>query len=242
MPANRFLTSLTRLAEPPFQVVRDRSVILLTGSAGCIDTAVFLKTQVFPANMTGNTVVMGLAIVHLNVGNVMLSTLAFGGFILGVAVSALIVSPPGSSHQWSPRINLALFGAVIVLLGGTVVTAEPNAIAVPVSVLCTALAMGIQSESVQQLGISGITGNVITSTLITGIKRLVNGFRLAKFSNGTETGSPRLHFSCWLAYLVGVILGGTAAQWAWWTPFALSALTVLAVIGGMVQLSQDHRS
>jgi hypothetical protein len=37
-----------------------------------------------------------------------------------------------------------------------------NEILVPSAILCTALAMGIQSESVQQLGISGISGNVIT--------------------------------------------------------------------------------
>jgi uncharacterized membrane protein YoaK (UPF0700 family) len=233
------LVSTRRIAKPASDAVRDRAVILLTGSAGCIDTAVFLKSGVFPANMTGNTVVMGLGIVHLNVGNVLLSSLAFGGFILGVAIAAFIASPPGSSHQWSPRISLALVGAAVILFAGAMVGSLSNQIFIPCAVLCTALAMGIQSESVQQLGISGISGNVITSTLTTGIKRLVNYIRLMKSGNGAMKESPRLHFSCWLSYLVGAILGATTAQWVLWTPFALSSFAILIAVVSMMQSDQS---
>lgn len=234
------LLSSRPIAKSASDAVRDRAVILLTGSAGCIDTAVFLKSGVFPANMTGNTVVMGLAIVHLNVGNVLLSSLAFGGFVSGVAIAAFIVSPPGSGHQWSPRINLALVGTAMILFSGAMVGSISNQIFIPSAVLCTALAMGIQSESVQQLGISGISGNVITSTLTTGIKRLVNCIRLMKSGNEAMKESPRLHFSCWLSYLVGAILGATTAQWVLWTAFALSGFAILIAMVSMMRSDQSR--
>ena len=37
---------------------RDWLLILLTGSAGSVDAAIFLKSHVFTANMTGNTVIL----------------------------------------------------------------------------------------------------------------------------------------------------------------------------------------
>jgi uncharacterized membrane protein YoaK (UPF0700 family) len=84
-----------------------------------------------------------------------------------------------------------LSGAAVILLGATLATSAPNPFTIPAAVVCTAFAMGIQSESVQHLGISGITGNVVTSTLVTAIKRLVNCLRPSESGDPTQMESPR---------------------------------------------------
>jgi uncharacterized membrane protein YoaK (UPF0700 family) len=217
------------------RATRDWLLILLTGCAGCIDAAVFLRTHVFPANMTGNTVLMGLALVRLNAGEATMNVLALAGFFLGAAAAAWTVNPPGSGREWSRRINIALIAAAMILLGSAAAVRLETPLAV--SVFCAAFAMGIQSQSVQQLAVSGISTNVVTSTLTAGARRLVSLVRLRRSGEGSDNGGPNLHLSCWSAYLAGAIVGGSSSQLASWTPFVLSALTLLAVAGRATQVS-----
>ena len=43
---------------------RDTALLLLSTAAGCVDAVGFLHVGVFPANMTGTTVIMALDIFH----------------------------------------------------------------------------------------------------------------------------------------------------------------------------------
>jgi uncharacterized membrane protein YoaK (UPF0700 family) len=75
---------------PPAQ---DWLLILLTGSAGSIDAAIFLKCRVFTANMSGNTVLLGLGLARAQSISVSNTLFALCGFCFGAGIATLIVQP-----------------------------------------------------------------------------------------------------------------------------------------------------
>jgi uncharacterized membrane protein YoaK (UPF0700 family) len=208
---------------------RDWLLILLTGSAGSIDAAVFLKSHVFTANMTGNTVLLGLGLARvqsISVGN---SLCALCGFCFGAGIATWIVQPLVTKHRWSHKVNQALSLAAFLLLAGGFAASLPGRYAFLGTIAAVAAAMGIQSASAQHLAVPGVSTNVITSTLTTAIMRTINGL-LFSHPGATKTDGPKLHFACWASYLLGAVLGGGSSQIGWWIPFGLSVMLLLAIV------------
>ena len=212
---------------PP--ATRDWLLILLTASAGSIDAVIFLKSHVFTANMSGNTVILGLALSRLNSGNVTMTLLALCGFCFGAALAARIIETLAPGHGWSQILNRGLSIAAGLLLVGGVASSIPGENAIPVAITSVAAAMGIQSASVKHLAVGGISTTVITSTLTAAITSLVN---VLPFSHpaGTKVESPQLYLSCWSSYLLGAVVGGATSQVALWIPFGLSVSLILAIV------------
>src|ERR1700726_4355864 len=153
---------------------RDWLLILLTGSAGSIDAATFLKSHVFTANMTGNTVILGLGLARVQSVSVANTLFALCGFCFGAGMAALIVQPLFTKRGWSHKVNQALSVAAFLLLAGGISASIPGQYAIPATIAAVAAAMGIQSASAQHLAVAGISTNVITSTLTTAVIRAVN--------------------------------------------------------------------
>lgn len=206
---------------------RDWFLILLTGSAGSVDAAIFLKSHVFTANMTGNTVILGLALARLEPGSVAMTLFALCGFCVGAALAAWIVKTP--EIGWSRRLNRALSTAAALLLVGGVAVSTPGCFGIPVAVSLVAAAMGMQSASVQHLAVGGISTNVITSTLTTAVTRLVSVLPLSRQS-GAKFEDPQLHISCWCSYLLGAVVGGVTSPISLWVTFGLSVFLMLAIV------------
>jgi uncharacterized membrane protein YoaK (UPF0700 family) len=206
---------------------RDWLLILLTGSAGSIDAAVFLKSHVFTANMSGNTVLLGLGLARvqsISVGNTLF---ALCGFCLGAVIATLIVQPLVTKRGWSHKVNQALSLAAFLLLAGGFAASLPGRYAVPATIAAVAAAMGIQSASAQHLAVPGVSTNVITSTLTTAVMRMVN---VLPFSHpgATKVDGPKLHFACWASYLLGAVVGGGTSQMGWWIVALLLAIVILS--------------
>jgi uncharacterized membrane protein YoaK (UPF0700 family) len=211
------------------RATRDWLLILLTGSAGSIDAAIFLKSHVFTANMSGNTIILGLALARLESGSVTMALFALCGFCFGAALATWIVKTLGSERGWSRRLNRALSVAALLLLLGGAAASVPFQYAILVAIALVAAAMGIQSASVQYLAVGGISTNVITSTLTAAVMRLVNVLPFSHRS-GTKNQDPQLHLSCWCSYLLGAVVGGTTAQIGSWIPLDLSVLLILGIV------------
>src|SRR5713101_26560 len=93
-------------------------LLMLAWAAGIIDAVSYLALdRVFTAMMTGNTVLLALAIGQGKAAAVLRSVLALVGFSAGAAMGALIVARGESRGKWPPAVTaaLALEG---VLLGG----------------------------------------------------------------------------------------------------------------------------
>src|SRR5215813_137819 len=96
---------------------RDGILLALTFAAGCVDALSYLGlSHVFTANMTGNAVLLGLAIGQTQELQVAHSTAAIVGFVGGVVMAAKLVGPPRDRVVWSPRITFALGLEFVVLL------------------------------------------------------------------------------------------------------------------------------
>src|ERR1700676_181857 len=157
------------------QPARDWLLILLTGSAGSIDAAIFLKSHVFTANMSGNTVLLGLGLARIQSISVGNTLFALCGFFLGAGIATLILQPLVTKRGWSHKVNQALSLAAFLLLASGFAASLSGRYAIPGTIAGVAAAMGIQSASAQHLAVPGVSTNVITSTLTTAIMRTING-------------------------------------------------------------------
>jgi uncharacterized membrane protein YoaK (UPF0700 family) len=67
-------------------------LVLLSAAAGCVDAVSYLGLgHIFTANMTGNTVLLGLSLGQADWHAALRSGVALVGFIFGVAVGTVIV-------------------------------------------------------------------------------------------------------------------------------------------------------
>jgi uncharacterized membrane protein YoaK (UPF0700 family) len=143
-------------------------MLALTFSTGVIDAVGYLGLdRVFTANMTGNIVMLGMALAgseHLPVARL---ALALVGFVVGAAVAGrwLRTAPAG----WSRRTT-ALLGAVagVVLVMSLLLLRVGVHPADPVGSIITsilAVAMGVQAATARLVAVKDVTTVVVTSTL-----------------------------------------------------------------------------
>ncbi len=157
---------------------RDLRVLGLTWAAGCIDAIGYLGLgHVFTANMTGNTVLLGLAIGQAHVRAVLRTLVALGGFAGGLALGALVVGHAREAAPWpagvtrAVALEMVLLGALALSWALTGEPREPGTVHALIA-LC-ALAMGIQSAAVRRLSVPGIVTTYITGTLTSIVLGLV---------------------------------------------------------------------
>jgi uncharacterized membrane protein YoaK (UPF0700 family) len=218
---------------------QDAMLTSLSLAAGCVDAVGYLGLgQVFVANMTGNTVLLGLAIGQADGQGVLHAGTALAGFILGVALGATIVERGPEQAAWTPAVTAALGLELVILLtfaaGWLLDGPEPSGVPVYILIALSALAMGVQSAAVRRLEVAEVSTTYVTGTLTALTARMVGWLRSTfsesaaertTFTEPRERGLP-LTADVWLAYGVGAVVGG-AAQLLW-QPGAL-VLPVAAV-------------
>ncbi|MCR1784316.1 DUF1275 domain-containing protein [Nocardioides carbamazepini] len=161
-------------------------MLALTFTTGMVDAIGFLGLdRVFTGNMTGNVVILGMAVTGAGDLPVAGPLLALAGFLVGAAIGgrALRRAEPG----WT-RVTTLLFAAVgtIVLALGiatAVVGTEREPVALAVTTALGA-AMGLQAATARFLAVKDVTTVVVTSTL-TGLAAD------SRLGLGTGSGSGR---------------------------------------------------
>jgi uncharacterized membrane protein YoaK (UPF0700 family) len=183
--ANKDILS-ARAAEKTFTPIlgRDGMLLMLTWAAGSLDAISYLGLEhVFPAMMTGNTVLLGLAIGQGEVLAALRSILALLGFCAGVAIGALIVERGEKQGDWPPPVTQALAVEAVLLgifsVAWHLTQTARGASVVHLLILLSAIAMGIQAAAVRHLGVPGIATTYITGTLTSLFVDLVGWLRSA---------------------------------------------------------------
>jgi uncharacterized membrane protein YoaK (UPF0700 family) len=187
---------------------RNKLLLALSFAAGYIDALSYLGlSRVFTANMTGNTVLLGIAGAQLDGDAALRSSLALIGFLLGAIAGAWIVERDQSDSLWPRAVMLALtlewlilvtFAVCWQFLGDALPAASPTA----VLILLSALAMGVQSAAIRRLEVTGIATTYITGTLTNLVARLMGRARRKR--------RPVIAHSAMLAAVWVVYLGGAA--------------------------------
>lgn len=200
---------------PPHHVRLLSALLLcLAGAAGYVDAVGYLAFEhIFVANMTGNSVLLGIAAVEGQTDATLRSVLALVGFLAGATLGTTLTDARKAEGLWPALVTaaLAIEGAVLVAVAvawawlphGTEAT-------LGTFVVGTAVAMGLQSAAARKLAVPGVSTVVLTSTLTSLVARVVARVRHRHWTNPTPhdpTKGPGILFGVWGAYVVGAGLG-----------------------------------
>ncbi len=214
---------------------RDFLLILLAVASGSADAWSYLGLgHAFVANMTGNTVLVGLAIFTGH--NLAARLIALVCYVPGVALAAWLTRRVAAGVLWSRTVSLTLLleAALLAAAEASWALRQSGAGAAnpPVNALlgCVAFAIGMQSGAMLKLDIPGIVTTYITGTWT----KLVSGLTTFRTRERGKPPRERARFEERLvmqgtiiaAYLASAVLSGWLAQRA---PAALGLVPTLAV-------------
>jgi len=208
-------------------------LLLLTAAAGTMDVASYLGLgHVFTAMMTGNTVLLGMAVGQGHLLAAVRSVLALLGFAAGVALAAMLVlrDRPG---EWTSAVTraLALEGALLTLFSLTWHLAEPTPDdpAVYALIAMAGVAMGVQSGAVHRLRVPGVMTTYITGTLTNLMSDLTAGVRRSQDAGPGAPAPERrvgLLVAVFFVYALGALAGAVLYRRS---PTLMTLLPALAV-------------
>ncbi|GAA1318495.1 YoaK family protein [Pseudonocardia xinjiangensis] len=204
-------------------------ILALTFSTGVVDAVGYLDLdRVFTANMTGNVVMLGMALLGSEDLPVARLALAPAGYLVGAALAAWVLR--AARGGWSTRTS-ALLGTVagVVLVLALVLPRLGAHPADPVGSVVTsvlAMAMGMQGATAGCVAVEDVTSVVVVST-ITALA--------ADFLPGRKA-LWRPHLVVVALILLGAAAGAGLLQWNI-TP----ALMLSSVITGGVAIA-GHRA
>ena len=150
---------------------------------------------VFAANMTGNTVLAGIALVSLNGREAWHHLAPLIAFFAGAMLSRLLVRFTGS-----PRPSLAVEASVLAIVGFLPVGQEA-------AVVVVALAMGIQASAITQFARTAVSTVVVTSTLARTAEAALDLLWRGERQDPPAVLNRRLLVGTWVGYLAGAVAG-----------------------------------
>lgn len=174
---------------------------LLALGAGFVDAYGYISLgHVFVANMTGTTVLLGVAVAHGDAGLSAHYVLTVGAFAAGAMVGALLKRVSGRGSQ-----PLLLGGVLLLVL---VITPSSRVEAL----VLLAVVMGLQGAAVARFRSISLQTIVITGTIV----RLAEGMVTTVLGSGRA--EPHVHEAnihhalTWSGYLIGAGVGGLALE------------------------------
>jgi uncharacterized membrane protein YoaK (UPF0700 family) len=159
---------------------RDMLVVVLAFVSGYTDGVGFLALGgAFTSVMTGNMVLLGLNAGNGNLEGVGRAVGAILAFIAGCAIGTHVSGLPDKADPVWPRpVNrgLAVEGAIVVAAtaGWLGTGGHPGPVAQFLLLLAFAVALGIQSSTVQRFGVPGLSTTYLTGTLTAAVMHLVS--------------------------------------------------------------------
>jgi uncharacterized membrane protein YoaK (UPF0700 family) len=212
---------MTVAAAPAHRVL----VVALTAAAASTDAVSFLGLgRVFPANMTGNTVLLGIGLATADHAGAARSAVTLGAYVL--AAFTVAAATAGQASPAAVRCAFAVELALLAALAGWWLSlpAHPGGPAQYGLVALAGAAMGTQSATAKQLRLPGIATTYISGTwtsLSTGLGRRLRG----------AAGPPRSAFRPQALVVVtyAVVAFVAAAAFVAW--HAAAALIPVALLG-----------
>ncbi|MBT2575223.1 DUF1275 domain-containing protein [Bacillus sp. ISL-51] len=207
---------------------RNITLLLLCMTAGIVDVIGYLSLgHVFTANMTGNIVLLGLAIGNSLQLTVLKSLASLIGFILGVIAAAALVGNKQKAF-WPPAVTaaLAIEGAVLLLFALFSYFFAGD-VSVYVLIVLLSFAMGMQTTAARKLGVAGISTTVLTGTLANFFEDLTGRFYKAG-DRRRFTRDAVLRALALVLYCFGAVIGAFAEPDY---KFAIIWLPIVIILG-----------
>jgi uncharacterized membrane protein YoaK (UPF0700 family) len=210
----------------------DGLLLALTATAGAVDAIGYLGLQrVFCANMTGNTVQLGLALAQGDGGLALRSGIALLSFASGVALGATLAGREPARSRWTSAIVAALVFEVLATAGAGALWWSTGPVINTGTTLALlailALAMGVQSAVARQLGRAGVAATYVTGTVVA---IAAGAVRAARQGTRPPVAQPiTLQVADWAIYALGAAGGGFLLR-HWASGAFLPPLLALVVI------------
>jgi uncharacterized membrane protein YoaK (UPF0700 family) len=216
--------------------VRDGLLVLLTLTTGAVDASCFLHLgNVFSSVITGNLVLLGVAAATQSASLAIHSGVALAGYSAGVLIGAPIATRRARGGEtWPLSVSVTLVAEFCVLaafsVGWELTGGRPGSTAQVLLIAALAVAMGIQSAAVRQLG--GMSTTYLTGTLTAVVTELVIRDRGPGFARSVGV----------LAAIVsGAVVGGLVAEHApAWLPAAIMTPLAVVVIASITGFDTDE--
>lgn len=206
--------------------VFDGVLVLLAAAAGWLDGTAYLRAHVFIANMTGNTVLLGLGLGHYAPGRIVRPITAIAAFVCGAFSGSAIAEAGTSAPRGGVRalaietVLLAAFAMLWFFFSGR----EPLVLAL---IALASFSMGIQQAATERLhpapAVSTTYQGGTVEKLGAGLYKALKGEPRTLLMNG----------AIWLVYLtsaVGVaLLGKAVPPLLGIVPFLVVAASIAAI-------------
>ena len=201
------------------------TLITMTFVTGFVDAVSYLGLgHVFTANMTGNVVLLGFAVVGATQLSVARSLTSLAAFMVGAAIGGRIAlrSRDLSNRRWLLTAGLSEVLMLFIAAAAAMVIDRAAPFGVYVVIVFTALPMGLRTATVRRLGVADITTTVLTTTLagLTADSSLVGG------------NNPRFRrrIGSVLAMCTGAALGALLMRVNLALPLVVGAFCVLVAV------------
>ena len=178
-----------------FQARDAQRAAILTVVAGIADAVGYITMGgVFAANMTGNTVLAGMALSQHRYVDAWHHLAPLFSFFVGAALSRFLLR-----LFRSPTAAFLLEASLLGAIGLLPIRAEA-------AVLVVAVAMGVQASAVTHFSGSAISTVVVTSTLARTADAALDALWPDRLKH-TSAVNPRLLALTWIGYLAGAMTG-----------------------------------
>jgi uncharacterized membrane protein YoaK (UPF0700 family) len=175
----------------------------LAVAAGCVDAISFVGFRgVFTANMTGNTVLLGIGIgsragyLPTSLG-IAPPLIAIAAFVIGAFLTVPVM---GTEFSGRRAAGVVAAEAVLIAISGVAFAFSDRDFIIPLCIGLVSCAMGAQSVAATKARLAGVSTTYVTGTLITAVMK--------SFSSKVEDRQDALRgVWVWITYLAGA-LGG----------------------------------
>ncbi|HKT50909.1 MAG TPA: YoaK family protein [Candidatus Angelobacter sp.] len=220
------------------------TVLLFTWTAGSVDAITYLRAHVFTANMTGNSVLLALAVGQREGAAVARASIALVAFIIGVVLGAIVAGEGGDRVKTFTAVRREVFFETAALALFAIVCVRPPTASIHAAgvlvIFTSGIAMGMQSAAVKRLSLPGIATTYITGTITSLFSGVVHTWitrksRVARQAAETAPGHPPqpsmrhsvgLQAQVYLSYTLAALACGVLHNY--WPSF-VAILPVLAI-------------
>lgn len=191
--------------------------MLLALGAGVVDAVGYLEAGIFTANMTGNTVLVGIALGQGDWTAAAQRLAALLLFFAGAVTGYLLRRARGGRATLPLAVETALLVAIAVLSPSVAVTAH-----------AVAFAMGVQATAMLTFGGVALSTVVVTSTMARVAERATQSVWPERGRSAPASAEPmragRLWFATWVVYALGAAVG------VFLVPFGARAMLAAALL------------
>lgn len=201
-------------------------VLALSFAGGTVDATTYLGLgHVFPANMTGNTVLIAISAAQGSGKEFSRAVVALAAYCVGVGLGTALLR---HTDCWPRTAAVALTGEATVLALTLAIWAAFGKGAHYGLIAGAAIAMGSQSAAVRASNVGGVSTTYVTGTLTATVALLVERLRGVPRS---APASPALPGESWIVYACGGLAGafGELAWHAWALAISLAIVLACAV-------------